>query len=137
MNKVEVFSTSKKFHPYEAGVTRVALKTLKLLKKDGFFVEIHLISDSEIRSINRIHRNKDKATNVLSFEQPGKFKDASIKLKPLGEIFISPEFVKREKQSMDHMVVHGLLHLLGYDHETEKERGVMEKKEKMLLEKLL
>jgi probable rRNA maturation factor len=54
----------------------------------------------------------------------------------LGEIYISPDFIKKHQQSLAHMVVHGILHLLGYDHETEKDRLKMEAVENSLLEKI-
>ena len=99
-------------------------------------VSIILTDDDEIHDINKRYRNVDKPTNVLSFE----LGDDVL----LGDIFISFDTVLREatdeKISFNdhaaHMVVHGMFHLLGYDHITDDEATVMEMKETNVLKKL-
>lgn len=102
-----------------------------------------LTDDVAIREINAQWRNIDKPTNVLSFpafamtagDKPGRM---------LGDIIIARETVEREAQeeqkSLDqhlhHMIVHGLLHLLGYDHEDEEEAEEMEALERDILHAL-
>ena len=89
----------------------------------------HHEPDSEIQQINRDYRNIDKPTNVLSFE----LGDDVL----LGDIYISFDTVKKEAISENisfedhcaHMVVHGVLHLMGYDHINDKDATVMEAKE--------
>lgn len=98
-------------------------------------VSITLVDDSEIRKINKKYRHIDKPTNVLSFE----LGDDVL----LGDIFISIDTVSREARDENisveehtaHMVVHGMLHLLGYDHIDDKDAEKMEKKEISILKK--
>ena len=99
-------------------------------------VSIILVDDKEIQSINCQYRNIDKPTNVLSFE----LGDDIL----LGDIYISLDTVLREAKDLNisvydhvaHMVVHGTLHLLGYDHITDEEATVMELKETKILKKM-
>ena len=95
-----------------------------------------MVNDRTIRKINKKYRNIDKATNVLSFE----LGDDIL----LGDIFISLDTVRREAKNENisvaehtaHMIVHGVLHLLGYDHILDKDAETMEKKETQILKKL-
>ena len=85
------------------------------LKKPHSTVEVFLVDDEKIREINKKFRQKDSATDVLSFpQQPF----SAAKEETLGTIFIAPEFAKQENVSCRELFIHGLLHLLGYDHET-------------------
>jgi probable rRNA maturation factor len=97
-------------------------------------VEISLLltDDDGIRELNRAWRGKDKATNVLSFpapEQPGipgprHLGDIALGLETL--IRESEEETKNLADHFAHLVVHGTLHLLGYDHELEAQAEIME-----------
>ena len=99
-------------------------------------VSIVLTDDSEIHQINRDFRNVDKPTNVLSFE----LGDDVL----LGDIYISFDTVMREAEEakisfedhVAHMVVHGVCHLMGYDHITDDEAMIMEMKESKALKKI-
>ena len=98
-------------------------------------VSIILTNDAEIHEINKTYRNVDRATNVLSFE----LGDDVL----LGDIYISIDTVMREAKEANisfhdhvaHMVVHGMFHLLGYDHMTDEERLEMEKLQEEILQK--
>lgn len=100
--------------------------------------------DKMLRQLNREFRGKDKATNVLSFaEYDGKQlkKARGGKGVYLGDVVISLDTVKREAKAQKkklrdhaaHMVVHGVLHLLGFDHMEEKEAQKMERAERKIL----
>ena len=99
-------------------------------------VSIILTDDKEIHELNRQYRNIDKPTNVLSFE----LGDDIL----LGDIYISLDTVMREAKDLNitveehtaHMVVHGVLHLLVYDHIKDDDAIVMETKEISVLKKL-
>ena len=99
-------------------------------------VSIILTDDKEIQQINRDYRNIDKPTNVLSFE----LGDDVL----LGDIYISFDTVKKEaiaenisfEDHCAHMVVHGVLHLMGYDHINDKDAVIMEAKETKILNSL-
>lgn len=78
-------------------------------------IEILFVGEKEIRSLNRDHRGIDEPTNVLSFPQE-QFKTGTRSI--LGSIVIYPEKVIEKKEDFSNVIKHGLLHLLGYDHET-------------------
>ncbi len=98
-------------------------------------VELILTDDNEIQELNKIHRQKDKPTDVLSFPLE------NIPGMPLGSIVISIDTAKKGAQEFGHSIddeikllfIHGLLHLLGYDHETDN--GEMREKEREIIEK--
>jgi probable rRNA maturation factor len=93
-------------------------------------ISLAFIDKAEMQKINKKFRKKDKPTNVLSFE----LKEKDI----FGEIIICPDIVEEKKEDMLEVFIHGVLHLCGYDHEkSEKERKVMEQKEKQYLEQLV
>lgn len=99
--------------------------------------------DAAVRELNAGWRGKDKPTNVLSFPAFSTSPDAP--LPPmLGDIVLAAETVAREAalegkplaNHITHLVVHGLLHLLGYDHETDAEAEEMEALERAALARL-
>lgn len=123
-----------------------AFKTLPTKPKAPLDVTITLGTDKQIRVLNRDHRNKDKPTNVLSFPLWDTLDDipASREPVPIGDIIIAFETMAREADEQDkslkhhltHMLVHGFLHLLGYDHMTDAEAAEMESLEVKILKKL-
>lgn len=105
-------------------------------------VSLLLTDDSDMRRLNAEYRGIDKPTNVLSFE--GDLPDSKPQNLPciLGSIAIGYETLDRESESqgktflnhLTHLVVHAMLHLLGYDHEkSEQNRCEMERIEKEIL----
>ena len=108
----------------------VAVTKVKLAK--GAEVSLLLCDDARIRDINREWRGLDKPTNVLSF--PAAPRALLAKSPAVGDIAIAYETVAREavdegktfRDHYMHMVAHGFLHLLGYDHETDAEAEEME-----------
>lgn len=106
-------------------------------------LSILFTDDAHIRSLNAQWRAKDKATNVLSF--PAFAPNKAGPLPPmLGDIVFAAETVKREamleekplQHHISHLVVHGLLHLIGYDHETDEDAEEMEALERRILARL-
>jgi probable rRNA maturation factor len=97
---------------------------------------IALSSDAAVRKLNAAYRQKDAPTNVLSFPAPGGF-SIEESIQALGDIVIAHETVMREAQQqnipfshhLQHLAAHGLLHLLGYDHESTADAEVMERLE--------
>ncbi len=104
-----------------------------LTQKD---IELILTDNTEIEALNKAHRGIDKPTDVLSFPLE------DVPLMPLGMVVISVDKVKEKAAELGHseedelklLFIHGLLHLLGYDHETDD--GEMRRKEKEMIEKL-
>ena len=102
-------------------------------------INISFVSQQEIKELNRRFLNQNKTTNVLSFPSDPKFYEDL-----LGEIAICPFVIKEEsivqgKKEHDHLIhliLHSVLHLLGYDHEDSKSAEVMEEIEINTLKKL-
>jgi len=92
-------------------------KSLSAFGESACFVELNFISKVEMGKINKSYRKIDKPTDVLSFPQT---ETPNSKIKLLGDIVISPDVVAGKKEKMDDVVKHGLLHLLGFDHETDE-----------------
>ena len=111
-------------------------------------IGVRLTGDAEMRAFNRTYRRRDSATNVLSFAlaaENGLQEDAVPRQDGapdlLGDVLAAYETCAREAEDqakpladhLRHMVVHGVLHLLGYDHETEDEAAQMEGLERDIL----
>jgi len=104
---------------------------------------IVLSDDSAIRALNRNWRGKNAPTNVLSFPAaaPGKARSAS---PYVGDIVIAYQTTEREavaenkpfNHHLTHLAIHGFLHLLGYDHENDRDAQKMERLERKILERL-
>ena len=90
---------------------------------------VSFVDDKVMRRLNREYRNIDKTTDVLSFNQEGDL---------LGDVVISLDSVNRHtgiykttpENEIKRLLIHGVLHLLGYDHKNKEERGIMREKEK-------
>lgn len=127
---------------------RLTLRIARLppvMKGRAFETSVVLANDDLIQILNHEYRDMDKPTNVLSFAtidsddplpKEGPF--------PLGDIILSYQTIDREareqgkffKDHFTHMVIHGTLHLIGYDHQTEDEANIMETLEIRILGKL-
>lgn len=106
-----------------------------LASKKKYELTVVLADDAFIRELNKTYRGKNKATNVLSFAGEENH---------LGDIILAYETIAREaneqgksfKHHAMHLIVHGVLHLQGYDHERNKDAEAMERKEIKILKKL-
>ncbi len=106
-------------------------------------VGVTLTDDAGIHALNRDYRGKDRPTDVLSFAlndgEEGAFENPAALL--LGDIIISLETAKRQAEEYCHslereiayLTAHGMLHLLGYDHESDAEKAEMRKEEEYVL----
>jgi probable rRNA maturation factor len=107
---------------------------------EGCEISVTFCDDAEIQELNAEWRGKDKPTNVLSFPTPGPLSARPL----LGDIVIAYETVAREAVEQEkslrdhtaHMVIHGFLHLIGYDHETAAEAEIMEGLERRITSRL-
>jgi probable rRNA maturation factor len=153
LEEVEIF-VEEKFRRlvYEGWVRRIAQT---VLKAEGVATpyEVSLVfTDSEmVKQLNRDYRGVDEPTDVLAFHMlPQKGVDDSFALPPdgvirLGEVIISyPQAVEQAKEQghspereLALLIIHGILHLLGYDHEEPEGESEMKKKERELLERCL
>lgn len=86
--------------------------------KSNIEIEVLFVGSREIKSLNMKYRRKDEPTDVLSFPQR-QFNNTRLNI--LGSIVICPEVAKERNELLKELLKHGLLHLLGYDHETDPE----------------
>lgn len=117
------------------------LETILLPFQDSAELTIRIVDQEESQYLNNTYRHKDKPTNVLSFpfEAP-----IDIEVPLLGDLIICKAIVEQEalEQNKDlqshwaHMIVHGCLHLLGYDHITDEEADEMESLEIEIMKEL-
>ena len=124
-------------------INKVAGQLLELCKLSDSELSILLVKDSRMAELNEAYRHKAKPTNVLSFPMSD---EQSAEDGLLGDIVISVDTARREAQQnkitlhsrVTKLLIHGLVHLLGYDHErSEKDYLLMEEKEKILSDQLL
>jgi probable rRNA maturation factor len=109
-------------------------------------VAVMLTDDAGIRTLNKNWRGIDKPTNVLSFPalQPERVRDDDDAPRMLGDIAIAYETTRKEADTehkpfdhhLSHLAVHGFLHLIGYDHESDNDAEVMEGLERDILAQL-
>ena len=123
-----------KLRPYCKTVRQACEAALSSERKKKVEMTVVLADDAFVRELNRDYRGKNKTTNVLSFPGDGH----------LGDIVLALETIEREAKEqqktfrahVQHLLVHGTLHLLGYDHEEDGQAEQMERREIKILEKL-
>ena len=125
-------------------------KILDILKYPDFDLGIWLTTDATIHKYNREYRGKDKPTDILSFPNYPDLKAGQhIKAKRqedknLGDLIIAPAYAKKDaanwnqtfEQHLQMLLVHGICHLLGYDHIKDEDYKIMHRKELAILKKL-
>lgn len=125
---IDIAKQSELWPDCDALIKRAIGAAISVLQEPRFGeLSIALSDDENVQTLNRNYRNKDKPTNVLSFPiaPPAPL---------LGDIVLAYETIKREAKDRDisfdnhltHLLIHGFLHLQGYDHQTEREASVME-----------
>ena len=128
---LEVLALDKKAEKFKRLINQKARRLAKLLPQKGK-IEVYLINSRRMRHLNKLFRKKDKSANVLSFQKPENFPG-----KELGEVYLDHFYIKKHKEDLALMLVHGVLHILGYVHEKKSDRIIMEKKEKQLWRKII
>jgi len=98
-------------------VAKNAILKLEANSKNDLELEIIFTSPENIRNLNKEYRGNNKPTDVLSFPQTH-FKQS--KLNILGSIVICPEIAKEREEPIEELIKHGILHLYGFDHETDE-----------------
>jgi probable rRNA maturation factor len=141
MNRVEVNAGEVPLPAWAEGIHHYALKVLGELGKDRWDLSILLCNDAYMQSLNAQYRHKDEATDVLSFELGEDFEEGGETRYAAGDIVISLEtlgenaryFKTTEDEELRRLLIHGILHLNGMDHETNhKTEPMLELQEKIL-----
>jgi len=142
--QISVCNKQKKYRVNVRQLSRWARQILLFQKRPAAEIGIVLVNNIRIRHYNRIYRNKDKPTDVLAFSlQEGEGGDLHPDI--LGDVMISlpmatseaVEFGRSEKKQLLILLIHGMLHLLGYDHErSESEARKMQRRENVLFKQI-
>lgn len=122
---IKVWVIDKKAEKYKKIVLKKARLVASFLSLRGT-TEVFLVGNRQMKK------------NVLSFvakETDGKFIYPDLKEEYLGEIYLNPFFIERNKEDLLFMLFHGLLHIAGYDHKRKNDRIKMERKEKIIFSK--
>lgn len=146
---ITIKNTQRKIKINTALIKKSAQKILQELGYDDFDLGIWLTTSNTIRKYNKDYRNKDKATDILSFPyhqlKPGqKIKVKTEEDKNVGDIIIAIDFVQNLlplynvtlQKRVDTLLIHGICHLLGYSHYDEDNDAIMSKLERKLAKKL-
>jgi len=139
--KLQIENSQSKIKIDKRMIRSTVLKILKTLGCADKEICLSFIDDEKIKQLNKQYLGKDNATNVLSFSLlEGEY--GNINPQILGDVIISVETAQRDAlygkltldQEINFLIIHGILHLLGYNHEntTEKEKKIMQQKEKEL-----
>lgn len=139
--KIQIANKQKKIKIDKIKIRRTILKLLKFLDCADKEVSLSFVSDETIQQLNNQYRNNNKPTDVLSFSlQEGEF--GNINPDILGDIVISADTAMADaaknglspEQEINFLIIHGLLHLLGYEHEntSKEEKKKMQAKQRKL-----
>ncbi|MDD3241726.1 MAG: rRNA maturation RNase YbeY [Bacilli bacterium] len=141
MNKIYIFNeTNSKLKKEEKHLKKLLNKVLKKEKIKNAEFNLIFVDKPKIREINRDYRNKDSETDVISFAlEDNKLIETKIRI--LGDIYLcidkvveqSIEYKHSYNRELSFLALHGLLHLLGYDHMDKKDEEIMFKKQEDLL----
>jgi probable rRNA maturation factor len=136
MNRVEVNAEEVPLPPWSAASARFARRVLETLDRDGWELSLLYCGDRFIRDLNARYRNRDEATDILSFPQEGP--DVPVRRggkRPFhaGDIVISLDTLTRNAadvgitvdEELRRLLVHGILHLSGMDHTSNEESEPM------------
>ena len=145
MNNLYIENRNKASFKNKRLYKKIFKTTLNLLEIKGRSeVNVIIIDNKEIKAISKQYKKKDKATDVLSF--PSDWQDLKDKIgyNMFGDIFISHEkvtlqakkFGHSEKREWGYLFVHGLLHLIGYDHMNKKDEKEMNELAKIIMTKV-
>lgn len=141
MNYFEIINETNEEIKELVEVNKLIEYALKYENLKNVFFNIIIVDNEKIRELNREYRNKDAYTDVISFALED-FDDIKTEVRMLGDIYISID--KAHGQAIDYnhsllrelsfLSIHGLLHLLGYDHMIEEEEKIMFSKQKEILD---
>lgn len=147
---ITIRNTQRKIKIDVSKLKKDAQTILDALDYSDFDLGIWLTSKAMIRKYNKEYRDKDKPTDVLSFPYHTELKAGQrIKVKSdddknLGDLILAPAYIQNDlpkwdtsfEKHMKRLLVHGICHLLGYDHIEDNDYKIMHKKEMELLSKL-
>ena len=141
MNEVGIFNETNSDIKELEDLKRVIDKALEIEKVNNVEFNIIIVDNDRIHEINRQYRNKDMPTDVISFALEDDEVFPNLEVRVLGDIYISLDKVYEQSKSYGHsffrelsfLTVHGILHLLGYDHMNEVDEKEMFSRQELIL----
>jgi len=143
LNEFKIYNTTNENIKEEIKLMKKIIKhALKLEKVKNATFNIIIVDNKEIHNINKTYRKIDKPTDVISFAlEDNKEEKIFSKKRVLGDIYISIDKAKEQAKEYGHSLkreicflsVHGLLHLLGYDHMEKEDEKIMFGKQELIL----
>lgn len=140
--EIEIFNqTEEKIQEYLNELKEMLTDFCKREKLDNVVFNIIIVDNNTIKEINRDYRGKDAPTDVISFALEDEKSENFSNIRILGDIYISIDKAKEQANLYNHslerelsfLAVHGLLHLLGYDHMNKEDEKIMFTKQKEIL----
>jgi probable rRNA maturation factor len=133
MNNVAISAEEVPLPSWSTSASRFALKVLEELKHDNWELSILLCGDKTIKELNAKYRNKDEPTDILSFNLGETVKDGENTVYFPGDLVLSLETLREnagyfkvsEDEELRRLIIHGILHLDGMEHETLDEKEPM------------
>lgn len=120
----------------ERALTRTAQRALRFLHVARGDIAVHVLPNRELRALKRRYLRRDaRVVDVLAFPEPPRFPHPERKGPFLGEVYLNEGFL-RDPVRLRYLLVHGMLHILGYRHSRRRDMMVMERLEKRVLRKL-
>ena len=141
MNEFEIINNTEEDIKELEQVKDLVEFALKYQNINNAIFNIIIVSENEIHEINKIYRNKDSVTDVISFALEDDESFIQTDFRVLGDIYVCLNKAKKQAEEYGHsflreisfLTIHGLLHLLGYDHMTKEEEEIMFNLEEMIL----
>ena len=143
MNEVSIYNNTSEEFPYEDIIEKVVNKALEKKKIKKASCSIIIVDNDYIHKLNKEYRGINRPTDVISFAlEDDKTMVIPDEIRLLGDIYISIDKAKEQAKEYGHslerelcfLAVHGIYHLLGYDHEKEAAAEIMFKKQEEVLE---
>lgn len=120
----------------ERKLVRVADDILKMLRVRGATLDIILLDDRSMAALKARFIKKRTEPNVLAFPEPAHFPHPETRKRYLGEVYLNRDILRRSPERAKALLLHGVLHLLGYDHIRKADISTMEGLERKVLAKL-
>ena len=141
---VVLLDLQKRLTPDRDRLERHALWGLQSIRKSSADLTIVLVNDRRMRALNATYRGKNRTTDVLSFEPGPVLPGTPARSRFFGEIVIAlpRAYAQAAKlgisfdDELSNLLIHGLCHLQGYDHESEMDAAIMEPKEQAIMARL-
>ncbi len=142
MKTIEFFNETKEKIVEEKELKKLADYAIKYMKLDNIEFNVIFVNNEKIHELNKKYRNIDRETDVITFRLADYKEVIYDKINVLGDIYISLDKAKSQSIEYDHtylrelafLLVHGILHLLGYDHIEKEDEEVMFKLQEEILD---